>query len=294
MSTKNTNLNNQNVSSGGEAKTGGSISHAVSILLCLSQGVHTVSEIARECGLGKSTVHRVLKLLEATDMVVQDRFNRNYYLGSLIARLNSNPLTSHEYLVIFAFDEMKRLSALSGETVTLDVLIGMELVSIYEMSSEQDLKVTERETTTAGLHTGASRKVLLSELPDGHLKYLLDTISYAPITDRSVTDRNILEAQIKAIRSQKYAISYGERNLGVVCISAPLYNYAFPAALSLIGPEVRLEPQIKSLIAEVKKAGETISGKLEEYAIKTDHHVTEEGARPDLPRRKPGAVRKKA
>ena len=83
-----------------------------------------------------------------------------------------------------------------------------------------------------------------------------------------MTDREILEAQIKAIRAHHYAISYGERNPGVVCVSVPLYHYAFPAAVSVIGPEIRLEPSIKTVIDEMKQSGRTISERLHEFAEK--------------------------
>ena len=175
MARKNTRSNNQNTGSLPETKASGSISHAAAILLCLSEDIHTVSEIARQCGLGKSTVHRVLKLLEDSDMVMQDPFNRNYYLGSLIARLNSNPLTSHEYLIIFSIEEMKKLSGLFAETVTLDIFIGMQLVPIFEIPSLHDLKVTENKSTGGPLHTGASRKVLLAQLGDKQLASIMDS-----------------------------------------------------------------------------------------------------------------------
>ena len=246
----------------------GSIAHGAAILVCLSQRVTTVSEIARQTGLGKSTVHRVLKLLEDADLVMQDPVNRNYYLGPLVARLNADPRTSHEHLVILALQEMQRLSQVSEETVALDILVGTQMIPVFELPSHHDLKVTADRSSGDALHAGASRKVLLSLLPDRQLQSVLGLLRYAPVTDRTVTSRDVLLAQIKDIRAQGCAVSYGEWNAGVICLSVPLKPYQFPVALSIIGPEIRLQPNLQVLVKEAKLSAERISAKLRDAAAR--------------------------
>ncbi len=246
-----------------EKKSSGSIAHAANILVCLSQRVHTISEISRQCQLGKSTVHRVLKLLEQTGLVMQDPINRNYYLGPLVMRLNANPMTSHEYLVIYALEEMKRLSRIGEETVMLDLMIGVQNLHLYEIPSIHDLKVTQESRPGGFLHAGASGRVHLSQLDDKHLKTALASIEYPQLTDRTVTSHEVLLAQIREIRKAGYAVSYGERNPGVMCLSVPIHHYTFPATLSIIGPEVRLHSKAQMLIKEIKISAERISRKLD-------------------------------
>jgi DNA-binding IclR family transcriptional regulator len=245
-----------------EKKSSGSVAHAANILLCLSEQVHTISEISRQCQLGKSTVHRVLKLLEQTGMVIQDPINRNYYLGPFISRLNANPGTSHEYLIILALDEMRRLSRLAGETIPLDLMIGLKLMPLYELTSLHDLKVTQQSKIEGPSHAGASRKVLLSQLDDRQLKMVLAGLEYTKLTERTVTSPEVLMAQIKEIRKQGYAVSYGEVNPGVICLSAPVLHYVFPAAVSIIGPEVRIHSRVKEFIEELRVSAARISQKL--------------------------------
>src|SRR4030042_5343266 len=83
-------------------KATGSIAHAVEILICLSNDIHKVSDIARQCDFSKSTVHRVLKLLEQTQLVVQDTINRRYYLGPLVRQLASNAIITPKRLIAYA------------------------------------------------------------------------------------------------------------------------------------------------------------------------------------------------
>jgi IclR family acetate operon transcriptional repressor len=247
-------------------KATGSIAHATEILICLSNDVHKISDIARQCAFSKSTVHRVLKLLEQSHLAVQDTINRRYYLGPLITQLTSNPITTHKRLITYAIDEMKHLSSFSEETVALDIMIGIQYLPLHEIPSKHDLKVTQESKKIgplyAGLYAGASVKVLLAQLDENKLKILMDNINIAPETDRTVTDKELLMAQLREIRHKGYAISHGERVPGTMCIAAPISNYILPVGLSIVGPESRLQPRMKEVIAEIKAGASRISSNM--------------------------------
>ncbi len=240
----------------------GSIAHATSILACIGNDFHALTDIARECNLGKSTVHRVLKLLEQSRFVVQDVINRRYYLGPLITRLASNPVTTHEYLILCANEEMKRLSKLSEETVSLDIMIGIFHVSLYEIPSQYELRVTQESQMSGPWHAGASMRVLLSLLPDKQIKELLDGEALVYPNEHHLTNRERLTEQIKEIRRQGYTVTYGERVPGGMCVSVPVKNYSMPVVLSLVGPEIRLRPKEKEIIAEIKESSVRISERI--------------------------------
>jgi DNA-binding IclR family transcriptional regulator len=237
----------------------GSIAHAACVLTCLSNDIHALTDIARQCNLGKSTVHRVLKLLEQSNLALQDTVSRRYYLGPLITQLASNPVTTHEYLIMYASEEMKRLSQLSEETIALDIMIGVQYFSLFEIPSKQDLKITLESRMGGSLYAGASVKSLLSLLNDKQLKTAMDSISIARATERTVINKELLQLQIKEIRQQGYAVSYGERNAGGMCISAPIPGYMLPVAISIVGPENRLQLKAKEVIEELKGCVSRIS-----------------------------------
>ena len=237
----------------------------MSILICISNDVHALTDIARQCNLGKSTVHRVLKLLEQSRLVVQDDINRRYYLGPLVTQLASNPMTTHEYLIMCAIDEMKRLSQISEETVALDIMIGIKHFVLYEIPSQHDLKVTQEGRLSGPFQAGASVKALLSLLNDKQLKAALDNMNIARATERTVTDKALLTGQVKEITRQGYSISRGERFAGGMCVTVPIKNYTLPVALSVVGPEIRLQLQEKKVITELKASSARISGKIARF-----------------------------
>ena len=92
-----------------------SVSRIADLLQCIINDLNTVTEIANFCNLSKSTVSRMLKTLSDSNIVVQNPFNRRFYLGRLIAQCSANPFITHKYLVVSSLKEMLRLKKLSGE-----------------------------------------------------------------------------------------------------------------------------------------------------------------------------------
>ena len=229
------------------------------ILSRLSDGVNALTEIAEDCKLSKSTVHRLLRALEESRLVMQDPANHRYYLGPLITRLTSNPETTHEYLITCAIGEMTRLSDILGETVNICVMPALQHVIVYEIPSQHDLKVTEENRKLGSLYAGAAVKVLWSQFSDEQLKIIMKNITIDAYTDLTVTDKTVLLKQIKKVRRQGYAVSYGEKIPGATGMAAPVLGYLHPAALSIIGPDTRIRPRVDSFVNEVVASARKIS-----------------------------------
>jgi DNA-binding IclR family transcriptional regulator len=100
----------KNNANNGTQGTYKSISRAVKILSCLSDGMNTVTEIAQHCELSKPTVSRLLKAIEKSNLVIRDPVHRKYYLGPLLHHLVANPKTTHLNLITLSTGEMNRLS----------------------------------------------------------------------------------------------------------------------------------------------------------------------------------------
>jgi DNA-binding IclR family transcriptional regulator len=165
-----------------------------------------------------------------------------------------------------AYDEMKRLSIISEETIAMDVMVGIRYHSLLEIPSSHDLKVTQ-EYKKAGplfndLYCGASVKVMLSQLSDERLRIAMDIIRITRETKNTVTDKRILMEQLKDIRRKGYAITYSERVEGGMCIAAPVTNYILPIVLCVLGPENRLRPKEKDIIERLITSSSRISASL--------------------------------
>jgi IclR family transcriptional regulator, KDG regulon repressor len=242
-----------------------SIYRAASILNCVSNGLNSITDIAECCKLSKSTVHRLLKALGESNLIVQDPVSREYYLGQLITRLISRPQITHEYLIACSNKEMNRLSDITKETICLGILQGLKYTGIREIPSKHQLRVVEAEPNLfSPLYAGAGGKTLLSLLSDKELKITLKNIHLEPITEYTNTDIRILMEQVNLIRQQRYCLTTDEIVMGAMCLAAPIRNYVLPASISIIGPTERLKPKINNFLELLLSGADRISSQLAE------------------------------
>jgi DNA-binding IclR family transcriptional regulator len=236
-----------------------SISRAGSVLACLGAGLGTITEIAGRCGLSKSTAHRILKALEETRLVSQNPLDHRYCLGPLVVRFSLDPRYTHDYLVVTALEEMRRLAETCGETVTLGVLSGIQYVQLHEILSANPLRVSQPGPPVRPLLMGATTRVLLAQLAPAELRIVLCNVAFDPTTPATMTDKTALTARLQEVARQGYDTSFGELIPGAMAVAAPVSSYVLPAVLSISGPETRLVLRRDDIIAEVRAAADGIS-----------------------------------
>jgi DNA-binding IclR family transcriptional regulator len=242
-----------------------SVVKSAEILKILSGGIDRVTDLSSVLSLRKSTIHRLLKSLEMSGLVMQDPITRRYYLGSLILNLASKPLIAHQNLTISAFGEMKRLRDLINETVVLHIRIGLERICLEELQSLESIKYTAGKGFVAPIYTGSAGKLLLSELKDNELQLLLKNVNPVPVGPNTITNTKKLVVELRKVKKQGYATSFGERVAGSASISVPIKNYACPVALSVLGPDNRFSIEmITRFLKDIKESASRISGKLME------------------------------
>jgi DNA-binding IclR family transcriptional regulator len=198
-------------------------------------------------------------------MVARDPVSRKYFLGPLVTKLASNPKTNHYYLITCAMEELKKLWDITGENVELNIMVGGQYDRIHEIMGRHKLKVYEGADPVGPIFVGSAAKVLLSQIGDKELKLFMKNINIKQVTEHSVTDKKKLMSQIRETRQKGYAISYGERIAGAMCISAPVMHYYWPVALSLVGPESRLAPIAEEMIKKVMAGARLITKNVAEF-----------------------------
>ena len=239
-----------------------SVRLAVDVLKCLGNDSERLSNISSRLGLSKSTVHRLLKTLEASGMVSQDSQNRRYQLGSLIISLASSLVLSHQRLTMCAFEDMKYMRDLSGETVVIYTRIGTQIICLEELPSEQGVKLAVGKDSRLPLHVGSASMVLLSELDDAEIEKIIKNVSFTPFTPNTITDKTVFMENIREVRKRGWAISRGTYALGAASVAVPIKDYFNPVALSILGPEARFAPKKMDVLKEMKESANRISIKV--------------------------------
>jgi IclR family transcriptional regulator, acetate operon repressor len=230
------------------------------ILNCLSDGKNTLVEVTKSSKLSRSTVHRLLNALLEPHLTTYDSVNHRYYLGPAITRLAIKTSEPHKFLISCAIDEMQHLSEVTGETVSLSVMVGMELMSLYTVESRFSLKVTEDFPNVDSISPfGAAQKVLLSQLNKEELSFARNKMLIWGKRKKISFDLKKLELELDEIKKLGFSISHGEKKTGVLAISAPIKNYVCPVSLNLIGPDSRLLEKQKQFSRYVIASAKRIS-----------------------------------
>ncbi len=236
-----------------------SISRAVQLINSLHDGADTLTDIAERCRLSKSTVHRLLHALEDARLVSQNSGDHRYYLGPLMTALIAGSQLDHAGLVTCALREMKRLNELLGETVHASIMPALHNIIISEIPSKHDLRVTQENRRIGTTFTGATVRVLFSQFTPEQLRTVMKQVTLERVTDKSVVNKETFVKLVNDAKVQGYAVSAGEKVPGALGIAAPVFHYRYPAAIAIIGPDIRILPRIDEFIRELRYSAARIS-----------------------------------
>lgn len=229
-----------------------SLHKAVAVLDCFtrSEPSLTLGVIAVRVGLPKPTTHRLLTALRAAGLVVQDGSRDRYRLGLKLVALGSVVLSD---LALFhvARPHAERLANQSGEAAHLCAFDGSNVMSIdrREMQPARNEQVTiEREPP----HCTSTGKAILAFQPDDVIERVI-VAGLQRFTANTVTDPDVLRAELALVRDRGYALDLEERQYGVRCVGAPIRTAggAVVGAISATGAADRFPDGRIPILAEL-------------------------------------------
>ena len=138
---------------------------------------------------------------------------------------------------------MAELADATKETVSIHTISGRNRVCIDALATASSpLRSVSQPGRTCRLSAGSSSKTLAAYLPKKALIPIVAQIARA--TKRTQAD---VLAELETIRSREYAVSHGERVLGVSSVSAPIKGADEQVlyCLSVAGPSVRVQSHEK-------------------------------------------------
>lgn len=259
-------------SAGGSANGGAtagtpvrSVDRALTVLNILArEGEASLSQMARELGVHKSTVGRLAEVLVHHGLVQPPDGPGGYQLGVGCLRL-AGATAARLDLSMEAQSVCDDLSAQIGETT--NVAITREGVAINVCQSEGDSAVAMRNWIGqhTALHATSNGKVLLAHLPEEDRAALLDA-GLESFTAHTLTGTQALSEELHRIRSRGWAFAVEEFEEGLNAVAAPVFDHsgAVVAGISVAGPSYRLptdrlpevrEPVIRAADALSRRMG---------------------------------------
>jgi DNA-binding IclR family transcriptional regulator len=212
----------------------------------------TLREIVERSGLPKTTVVRLLAVLESRALV-STRTDGTYTLGAGVLRWVRMSAALWE-----VNDQtracMRRLVDSLGETVNVYVRQDLVRTSIAQEEGTNSVRTVVEVGRPMPLWAGSTAKILLAPA--------LELVEHLARVHPSL-DAETFRADIEAAREAGYAVSHGEREPGASAVSAPILaaDERMIAALTISGPSSRLTgARLDEAIAAVVDAAKEISG----------------------------------
>jgi len=204
-----------------------------------------VTEIARELGLSKAVVHRVLVTLVARDYLQADATSRRYSLGPMALVLGSAYLAQLD-LRTLVLPRLQELSDRTGETATLSLRNGWSRLYVDQVTPDREIKMSVAIGKAYPLHAGSSSKSFLAFLPPGEQERYLKERELTAMTGTTIIDPDRLRTELAAVRERGYAVSLEERQAGAASIAGPILDrHGLPiAAISVCGPVERVRVRL--------------------------------------------------
>jgi IclR family transcriptional regulator, acetate operon repressor len=227
--------------------------------------VQGVSEIATALDLNRTTVHRLLATLESCGAVRRDPITHRYTISAGVLQF-ANVFHQTSNVRDVAHPAMVRLRDETGQTAALHLREGSERVTISQVESNQDLRMTYRDLgVPQPLHLGAPGKAILGHLCPQEIEEYLTRRRLIGFTENSITDPDQLRRELEKIRINGVSLSREERRPGVVSVASPVFNDAGQVigAMNICGPVHRVsEEQIQQIIPLVRDAARETSRRL--------------------------------
>lgn len=206
----------------------------------LGHGDSTVSELASQLDVHKSTVSRLMSTLQTHGLVEVADTRGRYRLGYGLVRL-AGMIGGQLDITTQGNEICSTLARDVGETVTLSVLQENLAVTIYQVNGGSTVTLENWLGRATPPHATSSGKVLLAFLPSDELDDLLDG-GLPDYTEQTVTEESVLREQLGQIAERGFTIAVEEYETGLNAIAAPIriHDGTAPYALSISGPAFRL------------------------------------------------------
>jgi DNA-binding IclR family transcriptional regulator len=221
------------------------------------RGPVTLSELARETGVAKSTLHRVCTTMGERGWIARDISSGQLELGprvAWLARVTPASVLTPAFHAIAA-----RLVACHNETACLAVLDGRDSVFVAKQETTHPVRLVTAVGSRLPAFASASGRAMLADLPAAQIDAMYAGCELETPTGRRLGGLQELHAILAETRRRGYGENIDETALGLYCIAAPLGPPGrVSAAITLCVPSGRMNTArkrelVKDLLAAAAK-----------------------------------------
>ncbi|NNE89534.1 MAG: IclR family transcriptional regulator [Silicimonas sp.] len=221
----------------------------------------TLSELATDLDQSPATVYRILVTLEGRDLVEFDAEEQVWHIGPQAFVIGARFLRRTS-LVDRARPILRKLMHQTGETANLGSEQTGRVLFLSQVETHETIRAFFPPGTMSPMHSSGIGKALLAQMDEDRLDRTLDGRALQSFTEHTITDIAALKADLAQTRDRGFAIDGEEKNLGMRCIAAPVFDMhgEAVAGISVSGPTSRVgSAQIESFSSSVIEAAELLT-----------------------------------
>jgi DNA-binding IclR family transcriptional regulator len=253
----------------------GTVARTLEIIQCFDgqRADWALGNLAHAVNLPRSTVHRLLGLMQKSGFVEADTQTRHYRPGPELYRIGAK-LAANMPIIPLAMPILRDIARHSDETTLLSLFYPkqMQKAFVAQVESSRSMRYVIELNVRGSMLWGASAHAILAFLDEQTIKRALADRETSPSTGAKA-NRRALGQELKRIRAEGYARSVGERVATAVGLAVPVFGAdgLVKGSLSVTYPDSRVDKDhTRKLIALLRNGANVLS-----LALGWDAHKSE-------------------
>jgi len=231
----------------------------------------SLTVIAEQLRLPKTTVYRMLQALVRHDFLRKDQRTKVYRLGPALLMLGADSLNQWDLRSI-ALPYLQQLAHITNETVCLTALYKDTAVCLDTIESNRSVSFWVRIGREMDFHCAAAGKAILAFQSAEQIDRVLNLNPLLGYTSHTLTDINALKEHFQLVREQGFASCDGELEIGVKALAMPIMQRdgKVIGSVAIIAPAERLSGEARErVLFHLSETTHEISSRLGYHPLPT-------------------------
>jgi DNA-binding IclR family transcriptional regulator len=211
--------------------------------LLADRGPMTLAQVERASGLNRTMSYRLLRAMVELGYVEHDPEQHDYRLGFRLLGLGA-AVAERLDLVEAAWPVLGEARNGGQETLTLAILAGNQVVYLGMLDLARGAEIARHFGGRHAPHATSVGKAILAFLPDEACGVKIASLEpLAPVTPRTIVNRDALQRELARTRERGYAIEDEENRAGARGVGVPVldsHGHAI-AAVGISGPAEQID-----------------------------------------------------
>lgn len=220
-----------------------------------------VTEVASALHIPKNAAFRITAALCERGYLRRNNGTKSFALSPRLMTMGYQA-ANQESIIEKAMPFMRALRDAVKETVVLCALTEAGGIILDQAAGSHPFRFVVDPGAPFRLHTSAQGKALLAHLPEEERECILSRLTLTRFTERTITTRKALRAELDEVRRAGYALDRAEELDGVYCAAAAILDARrYPvAAVCVTGPASRLtEALLDAVGRQARECAQRIS-----------------------------------